>query len=92
MAAAVDRDIGSWYPVQVVYRQFRMLCSFLCLGLDRSRFSRVVGHMSFVFHYWGEGRLFLRLRGVLLWSIVGFALTAIGSIVLAGNGMGYLYR
>ena len=30
----------------------------------------------------------LRLRGVLLWSIVGFALTAIGSFVLAGNGMG----
>ena len=32
-------------------------------------------------------RLCLRLRGVLLWSIVGFALTAIGAIVGAGNGM-----
>ena len=30
----------------------------------------------------------LRLREVLLWSIVGFALTAIGSFVSAGNGMG----
>ena len=31
---------------------------------------------------------FLRLRGVLLWSIVGFALTASGSFVSAGDGMG----
>ena len=30
---------------------------------------------------------FLRLRGGLLWSFVGFALTAIGSILLADNGM-----
>ena len=39
----------------VVTPQFRMLCSFLCSGLDRSRFSRVVGLVSHVFHYWGEG-------------------------------------
>ena len=32
-----------------------MLCSYLCSGLDRSRFSRVVGLVSLVFHYWGEG-------------------------------------
>ena len=76
----------------VVTRQFRMLCSFLCSGWNRSRFSRVVGLWSHVFHYWGIGRLCLRLRGGLLCSFVGFALTAIGSIVLAGNGMGYLYR
>ena len=31
----------------------------------------------------------LRLRGVLLWFFVGFALTAVGSIVLADNGMEY---
>ena len=30
----------------------------------------------------------LRLRGVWLWSIVGFALTAIGSFVSAGDGTG----
>ena len=36
----------------------------------------------------GRDCSFLRLCGVLLWSIVGFALTAIGSFVLAGNGMG----
>ena len=35
---------------------------------------------------------FLRLREVLLWSIVGFALTAIGSFVFADNGTEYLYR
>ena len=32
---------------------------------------------------------FLRLRGVLPKSFVGFALTAVGSIVLADNGMEY---
>ena len=53
-AAAVDRDIGILYPVQVVYRQFRILCSYLCSGWYRSRFSRVVGWVSFVFHYWGD--------------------------------------
>ena len=36
----------------------------------------------------GIGCSCLRLCGVLLWSIVGFALTAIGSIFLIGNGMG----
>ena len=35
-------------------RQFRILCSYLCSGLDRSRFSRVVGLVSHVFHYWGD--------------------------------------
>ena len=37
----------------------------------------------------GMDCLCLRLRGVLLWSIVGFALTAIGAFVSAGNGMGW---
>ena len=32
---------------------------------------------------------FLRLRGVLPKSFVGFALTAVGSIVLVDNGMEY---
>ena len=54
-AAAVDRDIVSRIPVQIVYRQFRMLYSYLCSGWDRSRFSRGVGLWSPVFHYWGEG-------------------------------------
>ena len=54
LAAAVDRDTGSWYPVQVDNPQFRILCSYLCSGYGRSRFSWVVGLVSFVFHYWGK--------------------------------------
>ena len=33
-----------------------MLCSYLCSGLDRSRFSRVAQLVSHVFHYWVEKR------------------------------------
>ena len=51
------------------------------LGLGRSFF--IIG---------GRDCSFLRLRGGLAFSFVGFALTAIGSFVWAGNGMGYLYR
>ena len=54
-AAAVYTNLGSCIQVQVAYPQFRMLCSYLCLGLYRSRFSRVAQLVSFVFHYWGEG-------------------------------------
>ena len=71
----------------IVNPQFRMLCSYLCSALYRSRFSWVVGLVSFVFHYWGIGRLCLRLLVVLLWIFVGFALTAIGAFLWAGNGM-----
>ena len=46
-----------------------------------------VGFESHVFHWWWIDCSFLRLRGGLLWSFVGFALTAIGSILLADNGM-----
>ena len=49
------------------------------LGIGRSFF--IIG---------GRDCSFLRLCGVLLWSIVGFALTAIGSFVLADNGTEYL--
>ena len=49
----------------VVHPQFRIWFCFLCSGYNRSRFSRVVGLGSFVFHYWGDGRLFLRLLVVL---------------------------
>ena len=59
-------NLGIWYQVQVDNRQFRILFGFLCSGYDRSRFSWVVGLWSHVFHYWGIGRLCLRLRGVLL--------------------------
>ena len=88
LAAAVYANIGFLYPVQVDNRQFRILCSYLCSALYRSRFSRVAQLVSHVSHYWGRDRLFVRLRRVLQWSFVGFALTAIGSFVLFGNGMG----
>ena len=55
-----------WNPVSgaVVTPQFGIWFCFLCLGLDRSRFSRVVGLVSHVFHYWGMDCSCLRLRGV----------------------------
>ena len=82
-------NLGSLYPVQVAYPQFRILFGYLCSGWYRLRFSRVVGLVSFVFHYWGVDRSCLRLRGVLLYTLVGFALTAIGSFLLVGNGRGW---
>ena len=42
----------------IVNPQFRILFGFLCSGWYRSRFSRVVGLWSHVFHYWG-GRSFV---------------------------------
>ena len=50
----------------VVHPQFRIWFGCLCSVLYRSRFRRVVGLWSHVFHYWGIGRLCLRLRGGLL--------------------------
>ena len=49
------RDIVSRIQVQVVYRQFGIWFCFLCSGYDRSRFSWVVGLVSFVFHWWWDG-------------------------------------
>ena len=40
----------------VVTPQFRILFGYLCSALYRSRFSRGVGLVSFVFHYWMEKR------------------------------------
>ena len=64
-------NVGSCIQVQVDNRQFRILYSYLCSALYRSRFSRGAQLGTFVFHYWGRGCSFLRLRGGLLWSIVG---------------------
>ena len=83
----VYTNLGIWYPVQVDHRQFGIWFCYLCSGWDRSRFSWVVGLWSFVFHYWGVGRSCLLLRLVLLLGFVGFALTAIGAFLWAGNGM-----
>ena len=85
-------NLGSCIPVQVAHPQFRILFGCLCSGLDRSRFSRVVGLVSFVFHYWGE-RLFVPAATCgFAFSFVGFALTAGGSFLLADNGVGYVHR
>ena len=50
----------------------------------------LLGWYRLFFIIGGGGRSCLRLRWVLLWLFVGFALTAIGSIVFAGDGMGNL--
>ena len=67
LAAAVYTNLGSCIQVQVAYPQFRILCSYLCSGLDRSRFSRVAQLVSHVFHYWGD-------RSFVPAATVGFAM------------------
>ena len=59
-------NLGSCIQVQVDNRQFGILFCFLCSVLYRSHFSRGVGLVSFVFHYWGMECSCLRLHGVLL--------------------------
>ena len=62
----------------------------LCLARYRTRFRRfrwILGLSFFIIG--GMDCSFLRLRGGLPWHFVGFALTAVGSIVLADNGMEY---
>ena len=60
----------------------------LCVraGIVRVSVGLLGWYLSF-FIIGGRGCLCLRLRLVGLWSIVGFALTAIGSFVCADNGM-----
>ena len=54
-AAAGLGQYSQLYSSAVVTPQFRILYSYLCSGLYRLRFSWVVGLVSHVFHYWGEG-------------------------------------
>ena len=75
--------------MQVAHPQFRILFGFLCSGYDLSRFSRVVGLVSFVFHYWVDGSFVPAATCGFAFSFVGFALTAVGSTVLADNVMEY---
>ena len=84
-------NIGICIPVQVAYPQFRMLCSYLCSGLDCSRFSRF--RWAYVFRFSllvGWTVRACGYVGFLPKSFVGFALTAGRSIVWVENGMGYL--
>ena len=62
----VYTNTGSCIPVLSLLPSSEFCSGALCSGWYRSRFSRVAQLVSFVFHYWGGGRLFLRLRGVLL--------------------------
>ena len=76
--------------MRVARPQFGIWCSCLCSGRYRTRFSRfrwVFGRSFFIIG--GIDCSCLRLLFVLLWFFVGFALTAVESIVLAENGMEY---
>ena len=68
---------SSEYGLVLCVRAMIVRVSVGLLGLYRTFF--IIGGMDCTF---------LRLRSVLQWSFVGFALTAIGSFVSAGNGMG----
>ena len=87
----VYRNIVSRIQVQIAYPQFRIW--FECFVFGLRSFAFQLGCWAGIVRFsllGGRDCLCLRLRGVWLWSIVGFALTAIGSILLAGNGMGNL--
>ena len=63
----------------------------ICVRAGIARVSEdFVGHISHVFHLWWDG-LFVSAAtwGFLPKSFVGFALTAVGSIVLVENVMEY---
>ena len=93
MAAAVDRDLGFRYPVLSLLPSSEC-CAAICVRAGIARVSVGVLGLYRTFFIIGERDCScLRLCGVLLWSIVGFALTAIVSFVLADTGMIYsLYR
>ena len=80
--------------MQTVHPHFDVSFGCFVFGLGLFAFQKIsLGFGLSFFIGGGMDCLFLRLRGVLLWSFVGFALTAIGAFVLAGNGMEIpLYR
>ena len=71
-AAAVDRDIGSLYPVQIFNPHFDVSIWCFVFGLGLFAFQKITVGLGLSFFIGGGiGCLFLRLRGVLPWSIVG---------------------
>ena len=67
MAAAVDRDIVSLYPVQTVCRHFDVSFGCLVFGLRSLAFQKItVGFGLSFFIGGGMDCTFLRLREVLL--------------------------
>ena len=82
MAAAVDRDIVSLYPVQTVCPHFDISIGCLVFGLGLFAFQWIslgFGHSFFIGG--GIDCSFLRLHGVLPWICVELSLTASGAIV-----------
>ena len=71
-AAAVDRDLVSLYPVQIFNPHFDVMFGCLVFGLGSLAFQKItLGLCRSFFIGGGIGCSFLRLREVLLWSIVG---------------------
>ena len=80
-------NLGIWYQVLSLLASSEC-CAAICVRAGIVRVS--VGLLGFgrtFFIIGGMDCSFLRLRGVLPKSFVGFALTAVGAIVLADNGM-----
>ena len=77
MAAAVDRDIGSLYPVQTVHPHFDVSFGCFVFGLRSLAFQKItLGICLSFFIGGGMDCSFLRLRGVLPWICVELPLTA----------------
>ena len=77
LAAAVDRDIGSLYPVQVAYPHFDISFGCFVFGLRSLAFQKIsLGFGRLFFIGGGMDCTFLRLRGVLAFSFVELPLTA----------------
>ena len=67
LAAAVDRDIGSLFPVQIVNPHFDVMFGCFVFGLGSLAFQKItLGICLSFFIGGGIGCSFLRLRGVLL--------------------------
>ena len=65
----------------------RYIVWVLCVRAETVRVSENhAGHMSFVFHWWWMDCSFLRLRGVLLWSIVRITADREWIVNMADNG------
>ena len=84
-------NIGIRYPVLSLLPSSEYGFAF-CVraGIVRVSVGLLGGYRTF-FIIGRIGRSCLRLRGGLAFSFVGFALTAIGAFLWAGNGMGNLY-
>ena len=75
--------------MQTVCPHFDVTFGGIVFGLVSLAFQKItLGICLSFFIIGGIGRSCLRLRGVLLYSFVGFALTAIGSFLWTDNGMG----